>query len=236
MICHKSKVIYIHIPKCAGSSIENYFGVHPFDWKTPNYETLTGWCPKRKIHLQHATAKQLLELELVDEKIWNSYYKFTVVRNPWERILSAYFWFNGNKVIKSSFRNFLNKEGLYKKTLTDFSVKEYRGDHLLSQYEFITINDQIMVDKIIPFENLKIDFFELVKNLGLTSFELPHRKERKKAVSHYSHFFNGEDIELIKDKYSLDIQMLKYKYEDKRNELSTFEKFKINFGRLTHRI
>ena len=64
MISHQHKIIFIHIPKCAGSSIKDYYFNSPqLDWKTPNYDLLYGWCPKRKIHLQHATSKQLLETD-----------------------------------------------------------------------------------------------------------------------------------------------------------------------------
>ena len=66
MISHTHKIIFIHIPKCAGSSVEVYFKNKTFDWTKPSYKNLTGWCPKRKIHLQHATSKQLLELDLID--------------------------------------------------------------------------------------------------------------------------------------------------------------------------
>ena len=78
MISHKHKFIFIHIPKCAGSSIRDfYFDTPNLDWKIPNYDLLYGWCPKRKIHLQHATAKQILETDLVSRAVWDNYYKFT---------------------------------------------------------------------------------------------------------------------------------------------------------------
>ena len=49
-----------------------------FDYRTPNYDFLYGWCPKRKLFLQHATVQELLELDLISNKTWNEYYKFTI--------------------------------------------------------------------------------------------------------------------------------------------------------------
>ena len=40
-----------------------------------NYDFLYGWCPDRRVHMQHVTAKQMLELELVTYQDWNNYYK-----------------------------------------------------------------------------------------------------------------------------------------------------------------
>ena len=74
MISHKHKLIFIHIPKCGGSSINNfYFNGKGLDWKRPNYNVLYGWCPKHQIHLEHATSKQLVELNLITEEQWNTY-------------------------------------------------------------------------------------------------------------------------------------------------------------------
>ena len=218
MICHQHKIIFIHIPKCAGSSIEEYFGVKPFKWKYPNYENLTGWCPKRKIHLHHATAEQLLNTGLVKEEDWDSYFKFAIIRNPWSRAVSDYYWFNRSKIIKTGFSSYLKGEGRLKKEMTNKDVKEYRGDHLLPQCDFIKINNKIVVDKIIRLENLKEEFGELKKELNLPKKALPHSKKANKHYDHYSEFYFDKEIEMIRDKYKKDIQEFNYHFEDKRNK------------------
>lgn len=231
MICHKNKIIFIHIPKCAGSSVEHYFEVKPFDWKTPNYQNLTGWCPKRKIHMHHATANELLETELIDEDVWNEYYKFTIVRNPWSRAFSDYLWLNRFNYINSSFTDFINKKGKLSKILNDKSVKEYRGDHLYPQIDFLTINNEIVVDKILFFENIKSEFKQFINSQNLPTKSLPHSKKAKKMVSHYSHFYKDEEEELISNIYSKDIKMFDYFFDDRRDELSDFRKSHIHFIR-----
>jgi len=231
MISHEHKIIFIHIPKCAGSSIEVYFKQKPFDWTKPNYKNLTGWCPKRKIHLQHATAKQLLDLDLINLKTWNSYYKFSIVRNPWSKSLSDYLWMNRNYMFKSTFNDYLNSSGRFKDILNDSSIKQYRGDHLMSQKDFISLNGKIVVDKIIRFENIKDEFKELSNKLNLPSELLPHDKKGKKRFSHYSHFYSDNEIELIREKYSNDIDFFNYQFKDKRNELK-YPKIRTLFRRL----
>src|SRR5690606_31521690 len=104
--------IFIHIPKCAGSSMRDfYFDTPNLDWRTPNYELLYGWCPKRRIHLQHATPKELIETGLISQEEWNSYFKFAFVRNPWDRAYSDYLWIQKDRRVKGSFFNYLNGIG-----------------------------------------------------------------------------------------------------------------------------
>ena len=159
MILHSHKLIFIHIPKNAGSSIESFFGVKPFDWKIPNYDVLTGWCPERCIHLQHATPKQLLETDLISRDIWDSYYKFAIVRNSWERSLSDYAWMLKSTGVSGSFKEYLNREGKFKDYLTDNTDPRNRADHLIPQVEFTHIEKKPVLDNIIRFYNVPEHFF-----------------------------------------------------------------------------
>src|SRR5690606_31345973 len=114
MISHKLKIIFIHIPKCAGSSVKDYYFNKPkLDWRQPNYELLYGWCPKRRIHLQHATPKELIETELIPKEIWDSYFKFAFVRNPWDRAYSDYLWIQKDRNVKGDFKDYIKGLGEY---------------------------------------------------------------------------------------------------------------------------
>lgn len=228
MIDHKNKVIFIHIPKCAGSSVEYFFGIKPFDWQIPNYKNLTGWCEKRKIHLHHATPKELLETELIDEQTWHSYKKFTIVRNPWGRAYSDFVWLNRFNFINCSFEDFLLKKGKLSKILTDQSHKSYRGDHLYPQVDFLKIEGKIVIDNILRFENLKVEFEGFLKSNGISQQHLPHDKKSKKHFKHYSHFYNVDEIELVGEIYKDDIEFLDYKFEDKRGQRSAIQKKIVN--------
>src|SRR5210317_395235 len=73
---HKYKLIYFHIPKCAGVSVRRAIGIdkstHPFPHK--NVSTALA------IDVRYTT----------NDDIYNSYYKFSIVRNPFERMVSLY--------------------------------------------------------------------------------------------------------------------------------------------------
>jgi hypothetical protein len=216
MILHKHKLIFIHIPKNAGSSIESFFGVKPFDWKIPNYDVLTGWCPKRCIHLQHATPKQLLETELISEEIWDSYYKFAIVRNSWERSLSDYVWVLKSTGVSGSFKEYLNREGKFKHCLSDNNDPGNRADHLIPQTEFTHKDKKPVLDKIIRFEKLSEEFNNICETVGIDCAALPHKKKGVISQNHYSYFYSNELEQLVSDIYQDDIQAFNFEYIDKR--------------------
>ena len=93
MISHHHQVIYIHIPKCAGQSVEMAFLTSlGLDWdrRAPlllhsNDQPLIG--PKR---LAHLTASQYKQALYVTVHQFESYYKFATVRNPYSRAVSLF--------------------------------------------------------------------------------------------------------------------------------------------------
>ena len=80
MIIDKHKIIFVHIPKNAGTSVKNLFSKkleRPFQNKTIN------------------------EIKKENPKAYNSYRKFTVVRNPYDRVISWYAYQNRYRLDKN---------------------------------------------------------------------------------------------------------------------------------------
>ncbi|MGY5352964.1 sulfotransferase family 2 domain-containing protein [Wenyingzhuangia sp. IMCC45533] len=227
MISHKHKCIFIHIPKTAGSSVSDFFiNDKKKDWEVPDYDILFGWCPKRKIHLQHATASQLLETELISEEIWKSYFKFSFVRNPWDRSYSDYLWMMKDRKVKGSFEDYILKKGKFEKVLTDSSNKHFRGDHLIEQSEFLeTKDDSLNIDFIGRFENFKDDMAKINNVLGVNSEMNLHKKKNKKRHDHYSLFYTESRKRLVHETYGKDIIQFDYSFEDKKKGLQLLKNF-----------
>lgn len=221
MISHKHKFIFIHIPKCAGSSITNfYFNTPKLDWRVPNYDFLYGWCPIRKIHLQHATTKELLELDLISPKVWNSYFKFTFVRNPFDRAYSDYLWIMNDRKIIGSFRDYINRTGNFKKILNSKDNKNYRGDHLNKQTTFFDLIGKNKIDLVGRFENLHKDINKINLKLGIEKSFDKHSKKNTKRYSHYSLFFSQSKKKLVEQNYNEDFKLLHYNFVDKKTGFS----------------
>lgn len=218
MISHEHKCIFIHISKCAGSSVETAFGIDITDNTAKNNANLFGWNEEYKFFLQHATPQQLLDYNFIDRNIWNSYYKFIIVRNPWDRAFSDYTWISKEQKIRDSFFNFIYKKGDFSKVLNQKNGNFFRGDHLNSQISYFFLDGQeIIFDQVIRFENLEKELPALAKVVGLNPSVFSRKVNvLRKKIDHYSKFYNDKRKKLIKKKYSLDTDFLNYHFDDRR--------------------
>ncbi len=219
MISNNHKFVFIHIPKCAGTSIENAIG---------SYCNSGGFGYSKQIcgHIQHANCEELCQLNLLTEKQCNEYFKFAFVRNPWDRCVSEYVW-----RIKQ-FGNFLNgpvnvnngvkhpkftKEWVRKNvTFEDFLTKNFPWQelsfiqHMKPQTDYIYDNQNKKIDFIGRFENLENDFSYVCKKIFNQNIKLPHKFKTKRSP--YVDYYNNDTIDMVGDMYLEDIKYFKYKF------------------------
>lgn len=98
----------------------------------------------------HMTAGE--SLKYLSPSVWNSYFKFCFVRNPWDRVLSHYHWVTRTEEVKSSLDAFL--DGPDVPALASQSLSLY------------TINGEVVVDKICKYEQLDTELRELFARFG----------------------------------------------------------------------
>jgi Sulfotransferase family len=206
MICKEYNCIFIHIPKVAGQSVEQFFlHLAGLTWKTRasfllrrNLDPALG--PRR---LAHLTASEYVSCGHLTQVAFNSFYKFSFVRNPWDRIVSEYAY-------RRHYRKFDFKTFLFKRLPSPGSSDSYR--HILPQHCFLyDENEQLLVDFIGRFENLQSDFEVICGDLGINSARLPHRN---KAISrkHYSKYYDSESKEYVAELYKKDIKLFSYTF------------------------
>ncbi len=78
-INHEQKVIFIHIPKTAGTSVIKALN----SLSTKPHKLF----PKMETHARAAEVRAVL-----GKNVWNDYFSFTFVRNPWAMMVSSYHW------------------------------------------------------------------------------------------------------------------------------------------------
>ena len=93
MISHKHKFIFIHIPKTGGTSIERRFV--PFAGHD-----------EHEVSYKHDSA---IQMKQKFSQEWKDYFKFSIVRNPWDWLVSRFFWSKQRDTIKEtcSFKKFI---------------------------------------------------------------------------------------------------------------------------------
>ena len=193
IISHKYKFIFIKTRKTAGSSIEynlsSLLGEHDIitplngipkaekhlsknyiiDTKLSTFFKKIGLSKISKFFLYkikpHEHAYKVRKI--VGEKVWRTYFKFCVEREPVDKCLSYYFM---RKYSSTSSKK--RKDMIW----SDFVNK---GNFPID-YNFYTHNDELIVDKIINYENLNNELNEIFNYLNL-----PLKKLEKKVHNTY---------------------------------------------------
>ncbi len=133
------------------------------------------------------------------DDIWNSYYKFTFERNPWDRQVSFY-----------HFRSHDRNKNL---TFDQFLKNKVRA--LVDNWGIYAIDGAVSVDFLGKFENLAADFQHVIDHLGLPSeLSLPkvNSSSNPEKEGAYRSFYSGWSRELVNDWYANEIKLLNYSF------------------------
>lgn len=212
MIINKLKCVFVHIPKTAGSSIEKV--LYPslgLISSMSDVKLFAGWDSKNKIWMQHATMQQINDLYMEDV---SEYFKFSFVRNPYERAVSDWKFLRGGgneKCRSKTFLKYLNRDGYFKRMLSNQKDRSTRIDHTYRQYDFIyDKNGNCLIDFIGRFENLQEDFNVVCEKIGIPRLNLPHLN--KSNHKHYTEYYDDETKQIVAEKYAKDIEYFGYEF------------------------
>jgi len=213
MIFHDYKLIFVHIPKTGGSSIEHALaeslGIE-LDVTVDDKDLFTGWDDENYIWRQHATIEEVNNLY---EGELNDYKSVAFTRNSWSRAVSDFLWLSRElNISEGVFVDYLTGEGKFKEAL-DCNNKQSsrRYDHVQPQSDFININNQPVVDYIGSFENIQHDFDVLCELIGVGVVELPHHK-KSEYDKEYVDYYNEQTKQIVADMYEEDIKMFNYEF------------------------
>ena len=209
MIVHKYKAIFIHIPKAGGTSIENLLWP---DMQSRRSQDLWMGFVKPSYNkyqtggLQHLLAKQIKQEVGMD--IFNQYYKFCIVRNPWDKAVSQFSYMSK----REDLREFIGmKEGAtFDKYLSLISKKEHV--QWKKQINFVLDdNGDVLVNDIFKLENIDLMIDKLSSEISLNIKEIPHHNKGNRRS--YSEYYTTETREIVSEMYKDDIRYFQYEFE-----------------------
>ena len=180
MIDHTHRIIFTHIPKTGGTSIEK--AISNRDWWEDDL--------RKEKHITTNQAKKIYK------KYWKKYFKFSVVRNPWDLMVSWYKWRN------------LNCD--YKKYLLEYNILTPLVPAVSAADYILNDNNELQVDFVCKFENLHHDFQSMCKKSGIKNITLPHIN--KTNHKHYTEYYDDETREIVEQKYARDIEYFGYEF------------------------
>ena len=201
MISLQKRFLFVHIPKTAGNSIQSALrdysedqlvalrkeqdGIERFGLRNPNYKTK-----------KHSTLGEYRDA--LGNEQFRSLYKFTCVRNPWDRMVSYYFTPTQSPETwdRKKFRNIISKA---------VSVADYLRLDRNEEDPFANVN------YIIRFENLADDFRTVCATLGISPETLP--RYNRSSREHYSKYYDDELRELVRMRFAAEIERFGYMFE-----------------------
>lgn len=185
MINHELCVLFIHIPRTGGTSIEKQLFCN--NNHGAKHWNLSKW--KAKLSKEELT----------------SLFKFSFVRNPWDIMISKYVssYYNKSKGFgnigfssNKSLKYFLT---LYKR------AKNERGD------TFFDFFDPTQLDFIGKYETRKTDLEFISQKINFNiSPDVTCRRHPNK--NHYTTYYDEETIEMVRQKYIREIEYFGYKF------------------------
>lgn len=223
ILSHKYRFIFLKTAKTAGSSVEAALGHrcgdddiitgHHLSKFRRNYALGLG---RMGIHVPGEIARRLPEISgyyphmparqvrrMVGREVWDSYFKFTVERNPWDRQLSAYFYRHWAKQPEVDFPTYLTswRYGLF------HTVR-------IANWEIYTLDDDIAVDYVLRYEALDDDFAEVCRRLGIKGkTPLPRSNVGPRSSrGHYRDHYDERSRLLVANWYAKEIRAFGYEF------------------------
>jgi hypothetical protein len=201
VVIHKLKVIFVHIPKCAGTSMEQFLKDNDL-----NVLEFLGTYKNRSLH--HLTSYELLMI--LRKRIFSKYYRFSIVRNPYERLLSEYYW--------TPIYGIGYKSGGCKKIFLDYVSKVVKNkdffsniyhDHFMPQYNYLFYKDKLLINNIFKYESLE--------------YAIPYLKNKFNIKREFP-ILNKRAEHIVKEDWTIEEKEIIYKLYEKDFILFNYEK------------
>jgi hypothetical protein len=140
---------------------------------------------------------------------WAAYYKFCIVRNPWAKTVSDYFWRTQRMESPPSFEAYLD-------ALVSGPPLERITPKNHDNWPLYTLDDRVAVDRVVRFENLNAELGAVLQEIGIAWDDwLPHAKARTAKAggsTNYRSHYNERTAGMVAALYAREIAEFGYEY------------------------
>ncbi|MAF24666.1 hypothetical protein CL634_03715 [bacterium] len=194
---NKKDILFIHIPKTAGTSIKKALGLS-------------------RDSLIHQRLPEGGAEEVIKSRELGNHFKFAFTRNPWDRLVSSYFFFKQmdkehwlwpyDKKTAEEIKGFKD----FKDFCVNFKNKTNKF-HFQPQYPWVYASGAgLLTDFLGRYENLKEDMETLYSKIGIEPKKLCNDNTSKHK--HYTEHYDDETRDIIAQKYAKDIEYFRYRF------------------------
>jgi Sulfotransferase family len=195
------KTAFVHIPKTGGSTVSTIL-------RHPNILSLTKHDPAPEKDKHSSIFEQIEQLgpEAGD------YFKFSFVRNPWDRLVSAYHYI----ITRRTGLDRVTNHDTFESFLSSFIEEPSR--YLKLQYfkpqSSFLVNDkgEMPLDFLGRFETFEKDLGVVLREIGIRRTFFKHRKKSKR--SDYREYYSADSSKAVGEIYRSDVEHFGYEFED----------------------
>ena len=201
VILHKYQLIFIKTMKTAGTSVEVFLSnfCDDDDVLTPIHPSVEPHFPMNFEGFKNHMAASDLRGK-ISERIWNSYLKICIERNPWDKTLSHYYMLNYRSGGKLTLDRYF-ASGIF---CQNYPIYTSRKD----------IN-KIIVDKVIYYEQLSSRLHSVFKKVGIPfygSLGVRAKSNYRKDRRHYRDVLSPQQSNIIGRIFSHEIKLHNYRF------------------------
>ena len=191
---YEKKIVFVHIPKNAGTSVYRSMNV---DQMPPD---------------THITATVY---RATDPELFGDAYVFAFVRNPWDRFVSAFHYLKqGNHPNDDSMRDYLSQIADFSSFIEALKLrKTFRATvmswlHFLPQTYFLCdFSGHPIVENVHRVERFSEG---LAKVQNATGLVITPQYENRSKRKDFREYYTPDAVDLVRDLYSADLKLLDY--------------------------
>ena len=201
MICHKNKIIFIHIPKTGGKTFLKLFGLPALkkDMKEDRPELEDIYGHKKLVYY-------------VDRSYFHEYFKCAFIRNPYERLASAFAYLNAGGCNDGDENYRRQRLARYKGDFRKFVLKLHRHInhlHFAPQHLWVTDNTMnICTDFIGRMDTFDQDMRFVTDKIGITCNGIT--KENSSNSEKYLALYDDKMKAVVQKLYDKDFELFNF--------------------------
>lgn len=194
-ISTKYKIVVLSNPKCGSTTFCKMFDQYSdFTWETrnkcknilnTNYDALV-----------HAPAKNIKKIMSKKGLKWDDYKSFITIRNPWDRVVSLYYYKCEKQEYSKSFEYFVKND-----------LEKSMG---YTTFDMIHDNNECIVTGIIKIEEMENELSNFLPHLKF-NYNI-HENISKTRDRDYKKYYNEETKEIVRKLYWYDIHLGFYQF------------------------
>jgi hypothetical protein len=200
IVSHRHRFIFLKTRKTAGTSLELALArvcgpddvitsINPRDEEARRAQGLPGPQNVESPHLHRKAFNHMparMAREAVGAEVWDGYYRFAIERNPWDAVVSLYYWKYKDREQLPDFDTYVSEEWI---------------EQLANNRRMYRIRGRLAVDRVLRYEHLDTELSEVWHHLGLPGEpDLPRAKGHARPAGHYRELYSDaarKRVELV---------------------------------------